>query len=109
MKSKSKIQENQFRAMVRREIAKIIREDEQNSDQESGATKSTAKEKEPEIDRNEVLNKIAASFTKTITNHLQDVSLEELSTAFDSVMSRLQYSKDMKMSVLRTIKGKLGL
>ena len=109
MKNKSKIQENLFRTMVRKEIAKIIKEDEQDSDQEGGVVEPTAKEEKPEIDRDEVLNKITASFTKTITNHLQDVSLEELSTAFDGVMSRLQYSKDMKMSVLRTIKGKLGL
>lgn len=109
MKSKSKIQENQFRAIVRREIAKIIREDEQNSDQESGASKSTSKEEKPEIDRDQVLEKIAASFVKTLRNHLPDVSSDELATAFDNVMNHLQYGKQSKMMVLRTIKGKLGL
>lgn len=109
MKSKSKIQENQFRAMVRKEIAKIIREDEQNTDQESNATQAPSKEEEPEIDRDQVLEKIAASFVKTLRNHLQDVSSDELATAFDDVMNHLQYGKQTKMMVLRTIKGKLEL
>lgn len=107
--SKQKILENQFRALVRNEIAKIIREDEQTSDEEDSTDQQAPKKEEPKVDRGQTLEKITASFVRTLRNNLQDVSADELADAFNSVMGHMGYGKDAKMNVLMTVKSKLGV
>ena len=107
--NKKKILENQFRALVRNEIAKIIREDEQTSDKEDSIDQQAPEKEEPKVDRGQTLEKITASFVRTLRNNLQDISADELSDAFNSVMGHMGYGKDAKMNVLMTIKSKIGV
>lgn len=111
MRNKSKIQENQFRALVRNEIAKIMKEqdDEQIPSKETGADQEAPKKEEPKKDRGESLEKITFAYTKTLKNSLQQLTTEELADAFDSVLSHFGYGKDSKMEVLRALKNKIQL
>jgi len=91
--NKKKILENQFRALVRNEIAKIIREDEQTSDKEDSIDQQAPEKEEPKVDRGQTLEKITASFVRTLKNNLQDISSDELSDAFNSVMGHMGYGQ----------------
>ena len=111
MRNKSKIQELQLRSLIRNEIAKIIKEqeDEQIPSKETGADQEAPKEEEPEKDRGEALEKITYAYTKSLKNNLQQLTSDELAEAFDSVLSHFGYGKDSKMDVLRTLKNKIQL
>tara|TARA_R110000868_G_scaffold354932_3_gene616182 strand:- start:5663 stop:5998 length:336 start_codon:yes stop_codon:yes gene_type:complete len=109
MRNKSKLQENQFRALVRNEIAKIIKEqeDEQIPSKETGVDQKAPQKEKPKEDRGDVLEKVTYTFTKLLKNNLQTLSPEEMAESFDSVMSNFGLSKDGKMDVLRAIKSKI--
>ncbi len=104
MRNKSKIQENQFRALVRMEIAKIVREQEESPEE---APKKEEPKQDPEIGRKETLTKISNAYVKSLRNNLQEINVEEISDAFMSVMDSMGYSREAKVNVLRTIKNKL--
>lgn len=111
MQNKSKIQENQFRALIRNEIAKIIKEqdDEQIPSKEKGADQKAPEKEEPKQDRSEALEKITYGYTKTLKNNLQQLTADELADAMDSILSHFGLGKDSKMEVLRTLKNKIQL
>ncbi len=109
MRNKSKIQENQFRALVRNEIAKIMKEqeDEQIPSKEKGADQKAPEEEKPKKDRGEALEKITYSYTRALKNNLQQLSSEELAEVMDSILDHFGFGKDGKMDVLRTLKNKI--
>jgi hypothetical protein len=102
--NKTKIQENQFRALVRNEIAKIIREEEEMG---NGDNQEAPKEEKPKEDRSDTLEKVTYAFTKSLKNNLQTLSADEMSDVFDSIMGHFGLGKDSKMEVLRSIKNKI--
>ena len=104
--NKKKIQENTFRALVRAEIAKVLREEEEMATDQDVETEPE-KEEEPEQDNSEVLEKLTYSYTKALKNNIQDLGANDLADAMDSIMSHFGYGKDTKMDVLRTLKNKI--
>jgi len=111
MRNKSKIQENQFRALVRNEIVKILREqeDEQIPSEKGSPDQEAPKEEEPENDRSNTLEKITYAYTKSLKNNLQQLSTEELADAMDSILGHFGFGKDGKIQVLRALKNKIQL
>lgn len=109
MRNKSKLQESQLRSLIRNEIAKIIKEqeDEQIPSKERGADQEAPEKEEPKKDRGEALEKITYAYTKTLKNNLQQLSTEELADAMDSVLNHFGFGKDSKIEVLKTLKNKI--
>ena len=109
MRNKSKIQESQLRSLIRNEITKLIKEqeDEQSPDEEKGVDKKAPKEEEPKNNRGDILEKITYSYIKALKNNLQEVSAEELSNAMNSIMGHFGLGKDSKMRVIQSLKSKI--
>ncbi len=107
MRSKTIQKESTLRSLVRKEITRIIKENEQIPGEEASANQEAPKEKEPEEDRSEVLEKITRSYSKALKNNLQQLSIDELADSLDSVMSYFDLGKDSKIQVLRSIRGKI--
>lgn len=109
MRNKSKIQESQLRSLIRNEITKIIKEqdDEQIPSKEKGADQKTPEKEEPKKDRSDVLEKITYNYIKSLKNNLQDVSSEELASAMNSIMGHFGLGKDSKIQIIQSLKSKI--
>lgn len=103
---KTRLQENAFRSLVRNEIVKILQEEEGDAQE---TPKEEPKAKKPEQDRGEILDKVTYSYVKAVKNNLQQLSVDEMADAFDSVMSSFGLGKDTKMEVLKSIRNKVQL
>ena len=101
---KTRLQENEFRSLVRTEISKIIKEEEGNT-QEVPQEEPKAKGKEQ--DRGESVEKITSVYVRGLKNSLQQLTTEEMADAFNLVMDHFGLGRDGKMEVLRTIKNSI--
>lgn len=110
MRNKSKIKESALRSLIRNEIQKIIREqNEQDPEAEKAAAQQAAQEEEPENDRGDVLEKITFNYVKALKNNLQQVSADEMADAISSIMGHFGLGKDGRIQVLQALKGKIQL
>ena len=107
MRNKATQKENTLRSLVRKEITKIIKENEQIPGEETAVDQEAPQEEEPEEDRGQVLEKITYNYTKALKNNLQQLSMDELAESLDSVLSHFGLGKDSKMEVLRSIRNKI--
>lgn len=106
----NKLHETQLRSLIRKEISKILKEeDEQVPEKERGADKEAPKKQEPKDDRNEVLEKITLAFSKSLKNNLQQLSTEELASSVDSLLNHFGLGKDSKIEVLKSLRNKIQL
>lgn len=99
---KKHLLENEFRSLVRNEIAKILKEEEGNAQE---APKEEPKAKDQKQDRGESVNKLTSMYVRAAKNSLQDITSEEMAQSFDAIMTHFGLGRDGKMEVLRTIKS----
>ncbi len=112
MQNKSKIQENALRSLIKNEIKRLLEQDEEQASSQQSGTEPTAEKpvedpKQDDQGREQALTKISSAYVKSLKNNLQNITTDELSNAFESVMNQLGYSKEAKINVLRAIKNSL--
>lgn len=107
MQSK-KIQENQLRDLVRREISKVVNERENEVPSKKKSIDQEAPEKEePKENRGRIIEKITNTYIRMLKTNLDNITPDEMANAIDYLMTQMNYGRDSKVGVIRGLKNKI--